>query len=128
MKILLDTQSFLWFVKGDERLSLTARNKLAESDVDKLISLGSIWEMAIKISIGKLKLAQDLSSFIHKLQTLNDLKILEINLSRFDKYIVLPFHHRDPFDRIIISQALIEKMPVVSSDKIFDSYGIQRIW
>lgn len=128
MRVLLDTQSYIWFVKGDERLSNIARNALGESNVEKFISLGSVWEIAIKISIGKLKLTQDLSSFISKHQILNEIKILEINLSHFDKYIILPFHHRYPFYRLIISQALVEVIPIISSDNIFDRYGVNRIW
>lgn len=128
MRVLLDTQSYIWFVKGDERLSTSARNTLGESAVEKFISLSSVWEIAIKISIGKLKLSQDLSNFIIKHQILNEIKILEINLSHFDKYIILPFHHRYPFDRLIISQSLVEVIPVISSDNIFDRYGVNRIW
>lgn len=126
-KALLDTNAFLYFINNDSALSETAKN-LIESEVDILISIASLWEIAIKNSIGKLSLPDTFGNFIPKQIQQNDIEILPTTLPHLDKVSILPFHHKDPFDRLIVSQSLIEDLPVVSIDAAFDNYGIERIW
>ncbi|MBI1745770.1 MAG: type II toxin-antitoxin system VapC family toxin [Acidobacteria bacterium] len=127
MKFLLDTHTFLWFVNDDPQLSVDAKN-LLESDVDLLLSLASLWEIAIKVSIGKLALPDSYDKFIPQQVALNDVQILPIGLAHLGSVATLPFHHRDPFDRLLIAQAMVEKVSIVSADAVFDRYGIGREW
>lgn len=126
-RLLLDTNAFLYFINNDSALSETARN-LLESEVDLLISVASLWEIAIKFSIGKLDLPESFGNFIPSQILQNDIEILSVTLSHLEKVSELPFHHKDPFDRLVIVQSIVEDLPVVSSDSTFDSYGIKRIW
>ncbi|CCI19932.1 MAG: type II toxin-antitoxin system VapC family toxin [Microcystis panniformis] len=127
MKLLLDTHTFLWFINNSPQLSIDAKN-LIESDVDLLLSIASLWEIAIKVSIGKLTIPNTYDQFIPQQVQLNDMEILSISMAHLTVVTTLPFHHRDPFDRLLIAQAMVEKMSIISADEIFDSYGISRIW
>lgn len=127
MKLLIDTHTFLWFVNDDPRLSTSAL-ALLESDDSVLLSIASVWEIAIKVSIGKLTLPQPFEHFIQEQLAVNDIALLPIRLSDCNQVLELPFHHRDPFDRMIIAQSLVENIPMISADSIFDSYGINRLW
>jgi PIN domain nuclease of toxin-antitoxin system len=127
MKLLLDTHTFLWFIDDSPRLSARAK-ALLESDADLLLSVASLWEISIKISIGKLTLAQPFDVFLQQQLTSNDIEMLPISLVHLGVVSTLPFHHRDPFDRLLIAQAIIEKMPVVGIDAAFDAYSITRLW
>ncbi len=127
MKLLLDTHTFLWFIDGNPHLSARAKG-LLESDVDLLLSVASLWELAIKASIGKLKLAQPYNVFVPQQLADNDIEILPISLAHVEIISSLPFYHRDPFDRLIIAQAMIEQLPIVSIDATLDAYAIKRLW
>lgn len=127
MNLLLDTHTFLWFVNDDPRLS-TAAAALLESDNTVLLSIASLWEIAIKVSIGKLSLSQPFAQFISEQLALNDITVLPIRVVDCHQLIRLPFYHRDPFDRIIIAQAQVEGIPVVSVDTAFDAYDVKRYW
>ncbi len=124
---MLDTNTFLYFINNDPALSETAKNIL-ESEVDLLISAAGLWEIAIKFSIGKLILPDSFGNFIPMQIQQNDIEILSITLHHLEKVSALPFHHKDPFDRLMIAQSLTENLPVVSSDAAFDLYGIERNW
>src|SRR6476660_6301989 len=126
MRLLLDTHTFLWFIEDNARLSTEAKNQL-ESDVDLVISVGSFWEMAIKVSIGKLTLTQPFEAFIPDQLAKNVIGVLPIILEHLVLVSTLPLYHRDPFDRLLIAQAIIEQLPIVSKDDKFDSYSIQRV-
>ncbi|MBF0227925.1 MAG: type II toxin-antitoxin system VapC family toxin [Desulfobacterales bacterium] len=128
MNLLLDTQALLWFLLNDSRLSEKARESIASMDYLVLISPASLWEVAIKISIGKYSLPEPFVTFWDKQLLINNFKLLPISVEHTAFVVSLPFHHRDPFDRLIIAQSLVEKIPVVSSDAIFDCYGVNRIW
>jgi PIN domain nuclease of toxin-antitoxin system len=128
MKILLDTNSFLWFISGSERLSINARDRIADLDNQLVLSSASLWEIAIKVSIGKLELLQPYNQLIPQQLEENDINIPPIELSHLATVVVLPFYHRDPFDRLIIAQALTEDLPVVSPDSLFSQYAIKLIW
>lgn len=127
MALLLDTHTFLWFIEDNPRLSVKAK-ALLESDADLLLSIACLWEIAIKISIGKLALTQPLDVFLQQQLTDNEIEILPINLAHLVRLSLLPLHHRDPFDRLLIAQAMVENIPVVSIDPVFDTYSIKRLW
>ncbi len=128
MKFLIDTHTLLWIVTDDKKLSETANKLYLNSDNLIFVSLASIWEMAIKISIRKLSIEEPLNDFIQNQIKGNDIRILNIEIEHILRLENLPFYHRDPFDRLIISQSMSENIPVLSSDKVFDRYPIKRIW
>jgi PIN domain nuclease of toxin-antitoxin system len=128
MKVLLDTQAFLWFALGDERLSDVAKATILDASNKKAISPASYWEIAIKISLGKYRLHQSYEVFIHRGIEGNGFDLLPIEPKHTSVVASLPFHHRDPFDRLLVSQALVEQTPLISSDSLLDVYGITRLW
>lgn len=128
MKLLPDTQAFLWFVLGDPQVSPSARAHIEDPSHDKYISPASFWEAAIKISTGKYTLTQSYAAFFRKSIEENGFAILPIEIAHTEIVTTLPFHHRDPFDRLIVAQAQAEGMELVSSDAQPDAYGITRIW
>jgi PIN domain nuclease of toxin-antitoxin system len=127
MKLLLDTHAFLWFLLDDERLSIPARTAIEQTKI-LYLSPASHWEIAIKIALGKYALPESFAQFMKRELAENDMTILPIEIMHTEQLITLPFHHRDPFDRLIISQALAENLPIVSIDSKFDAYGVERIW
>jgi len=128
VNILLDTHAFLRFIKDDPMLSSSAKILIENIDNDRFISLASIWEIAIKTSLNKLEIAKPFSEFIPNQLKQNYINLLPINISHLIKVAELPFYHRDPFDRLMISQSLIEKIPIISKDTVFDDYGIKQFW
>jgi PIN domain nuclease of toxin-antitoxin system len=128
VRLLLDTHAFLWFIANDARLTSLARGLLEDESHDLLLSTASIWEIAIKISIGKLHLGGPIPVFIPQQLALNRIELLDINLSHLEAVSSLPRHHRDPFDRLIIAQAAVEQLPIISVDDKLDPYGIHRLW
>jgi len=128
MKYLLDTHAFLWFILDDTQLSSTARALIIDEQNDFYLSPASYWELAIKISIGKYQLPGPFVPFLHQQIDLNDFVILPISAEHAGKVASLPYHHRDPFDRMIIAQALVEGMSVLSNDSVMDHYGVNRSW
>jgi PIN domain nuclease of toxin-antitoxin system len=127
MKLLLDTHTFLWFVNDDARLSEAAAEWL-ESENDVIVSLVSLWEIAIKHSLGKLALPAPYEEFVATQILRNEIDILPIQISHFTVVAQLPFHHRDPFDRLLIAQSIGEDLPIISVDSIFDKYSVKRLW
>ena len=128
MRLLLDTHSFLWFIGGSASLSPTARTFIEDADNQPLLSMASLWEMAIKLSIGKLSLGKPFERLIPEQMRLNGIELLQIEMAHIIVVTELPFHHRDPFDRLLIAQAMVEQISVVSGDPAFDSYSIKRLW
>ena len=127
MRCLIDTHTFLWFIEDSPQLSAGAKN-LLESDVDVLLSVASLWEIAIKVSIGKLSVPDAYERFIPQQVAANDIEVLPISVAHLSVVAALPFHHRDPFDRLIIAQGMAEKVEIVSGDGEFDAYPIKRFW
>ena len=128
MQALLDTNSFLWFISGSNRLSVNALKFITDSNNRLVFSSAGLWEIAIKVSIGKLDLLRPYNKLIPQQLEENDINVMPIELSHLAKVIELPFYHRDPFDRLIIAQALTEDLPIVSSDTIFSQYAVRLIW
>ena len=128
MKYLIDTHTLLWIVTKNQKLSEKAKKFYLKRENIIFFSLASIWEMSIKISLKKLSIEEPLKDFIQNHIKGNDIKILNIGVQHILSLENLPYHHRDPFDRLIISQSMNENIPILSSDKVFDLYPIKRIW
>ena len=128
MRLLLDTHTFLWFLLDDPQLSTTARDLIIEPTNDIEVSPATYWEIAIKISLGKYALPEPYDIFIEREITTNDFRILPIEPKHTAVLTTLPFHHRDPFDRLLIAQAMVEAIPILSIDPAFDAYPVTRLW
>jgi PIN domain nuclease of toxin-antitoxin system len=121
MRLLLDTHAFLWFITADPRLSATAEQAIRRSGDTPLLSIASVWEIAIKVQLQRLPIPQPLDVFIPEQLRVNRIGLLPIELNHTFEIARLPLHHRDPFDRILIAQAIREGIPVVSVDGAFDA-------
>lgn len=128
MRLLLDTHAFLWWVADAPELSTRARGAIAATDNECLLSAASCWEMAIKVSVGKLDLDGLVERFVPHHLAVNGFQELPVEIRHAARVARLPFHHRDPFDRLLASQALEEHLAIVSADPIFRRYGVKRIW
>ncbi len=128
MTLLLDTHCFLWFWWDDPQLSETAKQAICDPTNRKLISTASSWEIAIKVSLKKLDLGAPYRGFIHQHMVRNNFELLQITDEHLAGLVELPFHHKDPFDRLLVAQSLYEQIPIVSADPQLDAYGINRIW
>ena len=128
MNYLLDTHSLMWFLSGDVQLSARARQLMEDEDNELFLSVASLWEMAIKFSLGKLTLEQSFEQMFPQQLDRNSISVLGITLDHLKAVCNLPFHHRDPFDRLIVAQAQVERMAVISTDAMLDRYGLNREW
>lgn len=128
MRYLIDTHIFLWLIERPEALSATAVEVLTDKDSELLLSLASLWEIAIKVNIGKLRFEEPIEEFFIEQLRQSRIELLPIQFHHALKVRSLPLHHRDPFDRLIIAQALVESLPVISSDAAFDRYNLVRVW
>ena len=128
MKVLLDTHTFLWFIAGDAKLSQNAKNLINDLANDKFVSVVSIWEIAIKFGLGRLTLTDKFEALFPNQLIINGFEQLAIENDHFYEFIKLPQLHSDPFDRLLIAQAIAEKMSVISVDAAFDDYSINRLW
>ncbi|MBD1804384.1 type II toxin-antitoxin system VapC family toxin [Microcoleus sp. FACHB-SPT15] len=128
MRLLLDTHTFIWFVTDNPKLSVIVRSLIEDENNEKLLSTASLWEMAIKQSTGKLSFSLPFREFIEQQLGRNSTELLDINLDHITVVATLPFHHRDPFDRLLIAQAMAEQIPILSADSAFDAYSINRLW
>lgn len=128
MKLLLDTHTLLWFISGSPSLSASARILIEDAANEKFVSIVSIWETSIKVSIGKMTLSAPFDDlFPHQLQ-INGFELLPVKIKHTSVITTLPFFHRDPFDRVLIAQATVENMTLVSIDELFDDYKANRLW
>lgn len=118
----------MWFAAGDDRLSTRARALIEDASNERFLSIASVWEMAIKHSLGKLVVSPSFADFIAGETKSNMIGLQPIELAHVAKVIDLPFHHRDPFDRLLAAQCLIEDWDLISADEILDSYGVRRVW
>jgi PIN domain nuclease of toxin-antitoxin system len=128
MRLLLDTHTFLWFVTDDSRLSTGAENAIRQKGNQLLLSVASVWESAVKYNLGRLPVPEPLDTFVPEQLHANHIALLQIELRHTFEVARLPRHHRDPFDRLLIAQALTESVPVVSADSAFDAYPVRRVW
>ncbi len=124
MNFLLDTHIFLWFVNDDPRLSDRFKDLIENEKNFSYLSVASVWEMSIKYNLGKLKLAPSYEEFIEQEVIESSINLLNIKLEHLKVNASLPFHHRDPFDRIIIAQSMVENIPLITVDSVFNQYPI----
>ena len=126
--LLLDTHTFLWFLWDDPDLSARAKVAIEDADNRKLVSIASCWEIAIKAGLKKLDLGEPAASYLAREIRTNNFELLPIDLRHATKVEELEQFHRDPFDRLLIAQAQLEGLPLVSREELFDQYGIARLW
>jgi PIN domain nuclease of toxin-antitoxin system len=128
LRLLLDTPAFLWFVLSDAQLSATGRAAISDPNNLVFVSPATYWEVASKVSIGKYALVVSFEDFIRHGIEDNDFEILPIEIRHAARVVVLPFHHKDPFDRMLIAQALVDDLTLISNEALFDAYGVKRLW
>jgi PIN domain nuclease of toxin-antitoxin system len=128
LKVLLDTHAFLWWVRDDQRLSARAREILDDTGNELLFSVASGWEIAIKARLGKLRASEDLGAYLSTQLRDNAMRVLPIYLSHAVRVADLPIHHHDPFDRLLVAQAMVEELPLLSRDPIVSLYPVEVIW
>ena len=128
MKHLLDTHAFLWAVDDSPLLSRLAHNAIEDGENELFLSVASLWEIAIKLSIGKLRLDIPFLDLAVHAPAAHGVEVLPITLQHLDAVYRLPFHHRDPFDRLLIAQCQVEDIALISRDEAFDDYGVDRLW
>lgn len=127
-RLLLDTHALIWIILEPEKLTERVTGLFFNRYNEIFLSIVSIWEMQIKVQLGKLKFDLPLSELIENQQQVNDLQLLSIMTGHIYALEQLPNHHRDPFDRLLVAQAMIEQMPLLSVDAVFDRYLIERWW
>ncbi len=130
MKALLDTHAFLWWIDRHERLSAKARDAIGAAQNDIFVSVVNVWEIVIKAKVGRIQMPGDPASFLNQQIAENSFQVLPIQMPHALRVYELPDHprHKDPFDRLLVAQALSEDMPVISADEFLDHYGVERIW
>ncbi|MBL8809061.1 MAG: type II toxin-antitoxin system VapC family toxin [Planctomycetaceae bacterium] len=128
MNLLLDTHTFLWFVADDAQLPGRAKELIENPDNRKLVSIATCWEISIKVGLKKLDLGEPASIFLPRHLAANHFELLPIAMSHATLVERLPLHHRDPFDRLLIAQAIVEGLVIIGIDVALDAYGVKRIW
>lgn len=128
MTVLLDTHALLWFLRDDPQLSTLAKQTIEEPSNRKLVSIATCWEIAIKAGLGKLRLGEPAATLLARELPANSFEVFGITLQHATAVESLPRHHKDPFDRILVSQSLLEGVDILSADSAFDAYGVNRIW
>jgi PIN domain nuclease of toxin-antitoxin system len=128
VNLLLDTHALLWFLNNDTQLSPTAKTVIENSANCKLVSMATCWEIAIKVGLKKLNLGEPATTFLPRELAINAFELLQIELSHVTFVESLPQYHKDPFDRLLIAQAQLDGLTIVSADTILDQYGITRLW
>jgi PIN domain nuclease of toxin-antitoxin system len=126
LAVLLDTHAFLWWCEDSPELSPKAREAITANDC--FVSFASFWEIAIKVSLGKLRLPSKPDKYLPEQMSLNGFDQLEISFRQMMRTSALPWRHRDPFDRLLVAQALDRELAIVSRDPMVESYGVARIW
>lgn len=128
MNILLDSHTLIWFSQNSPQLSSSAIKILEDRNNLLFLSLVSVWEIQIKVQLGKLNLDISLSEIVKDQTKINDVQILPMKLSHIWTLDTLPYYHKDPFDRLLISQAITENLIILGVDSVFDAYPVQKIW
>lgn len=128
MKLLLDSHSLIWAADDPGKLSTRVHGLITDPAHDRLLSAATLWEMSIKFGLGKLPLSLPYRDWMDRAIADLGLVVLPITLDHTERQAGLPWHHRDPFDRLLVAQALVEGVPLLSADETLDAYGISRIW
>lgn len=127
MDLLLDTHAFIWFISGDEAMPPHVVNVIKDINNRCYISIASIWEITIKVSLQKLKIAIEFNEILNFLEE-NEIEILPTSFEHLQKLLHLEYHHRDPFDRLIIAQGLTDNLTILTQDEQFSKYPCKIIW
>ena len=128
MRLLLDTHVWLWWMLGSSKIGKKAQRLMFDPESTLYFSTASAWEIAIKYSIGKLPLPAPPASYIAARAAGGDFRVIDVRLEHALAVADLPRHHDDPFDRLLVAQAIHEDMAIVGADRAFDAYGVRRIW
>ena len=128
MKVLLNTLALLWLITGDDRLTENARQIFLNNKNRLFFSAASLWEICIKKSLGKISLKNGWFRAIQEEMQINTIQWLPIDMAHCIEVAELPTHHRDPFDRMLIAQTIVEELQLLSRDRRFSDYAIERIW
>ncbi|PCI43011.1 MAG: PIN domain nuclease [Proteobacteria bacterium] len=128
MRLLLDTHTLIWMASLDDKLSEKAKSLILDTDNELFLSVASIWEMSIKASLGKLILQQPIEQIINQQVQTNGLQLINIESAHALAVASLPWHHRDPFDRLIMAQSQLENLTILGCDTAMDAYDIKRLW
>ncbi|MCP5097052.1 MAG: type II toxin-antitoxin system VapC family toxin [Chloroflexi bacterium] len=128
MKILLDTHAFLWFIAGDTHLDDFARQSIEDVSNERYLSVASVWEITIKSSLGRLTVPTPPSTLIRDHTWANAIDLLAIKPEHLDMLHNLPYHHKDPFDRLLIAQAMQEGLLLITKDQAFNAYNVPIMW
>ena len=128
MRVLIDSHVLIWAVDEPARLGKGALTALQDPANDLLVSSGTVWELAIKVGLKKLTLSIPYKQWMTKAIADLSLSVLPISVDHADTQSRLSWHHRDPFDRLLAAQCMVERIPIVSADSVFDLYGVTRIW
>jgi PIN domain nuclease of toxin-antitoxin system len=128
MELLLDTHALLWWLDGNERLSLTARSFIANENNVVLVSAASAWEIATKVRIGKLPGAVEVAERFVEVVRKQDFDLLSISAEHAKRAGLFPGEHRDPFDRMLMAQSQIENLALISNEQLFEEFGVRRVW
>jgi PIN domain nuclease of toxin-antitoxin system len=128
VRLLLDTHAFLWWVGATRGLSRKARSAIGSGRNECFVSIASGWEIATKVSLGSLKVEGALDRFLPEQLAANGFQPLPIDLKHCARVATLPFHHRDPFDRLLVAQALEDDLAIVTADPVFTKYGVKQVW
>ena len=128
LDLLFDTHSFIWWADEPHKLSRAALAALEDENNRLFVSDASIWEMQIKVQLGKMKLKLSLEDLIESQQQNNEVEILQITTEHILALDDFPFHHKDPFDRLLIAQSKVENLTIVTLDPEFPPYGVKLLW
>lgn len=127
MDYLLDTHTFIWFINGDSFIPDNVKDEIKDINNKCYISIASLWEIAVKMSLNKLELKADFNN-IAEFLTANDIEVLPVTFEHLQKLLRLKYHHRDPFDRIIIAQGIADKLVILTKDEAFKKYRVKVMW
>ncbi len=128
MRLLLDTHALIWFYNTDPQISVIALTSIQAPGTINLVSVASLWEIAIKVAKGKLSLSEPFHDLVQHAVHDNGFQLVPIGLDHIERLLSLPVHHKDPFDRILVAQALVENVPLVTCDQDILRYPITQIW
>ena len=128
MRVLLDTHTFLWWITADHRLSQRSIELISDGNNELLFSTASGWEIAIKAGLGRLDIPDPLDRFVSEHLFRNHIGVLPVQLSHALHVYTLPQLHRDPFDRLLVAQAQVERLPLLSSDRRLAEYDVDVLW
>jgi PIN domain nuclease of toxin-antitoxin system len=128
LKLLLDTHVLLWWLDDDPRLSSRCRDAIADPQSAILVSVATVWEIAIKAGLGQLDMPPDLGRYLHSQIHRNSFDVLPVGFAHAVAVRDLPWHHKDPFDRLLIAQSRTEQIPIASADAVLASYEVELVW